>query len=159
MFSFGKKKASRCIYASQTGRATPLTEVPDEAFSEKILGDGVAILPSDGIVVAPVDGEIQQIPDTLHAYAIHSDDGLDVLVHIGIDTVQLNGEGFKSFVKTGDHVKAGEKLAEVDLSLLTKKGYALYTPVIITNMDAVKSIKTTLGDTKAGETPIISYTV
>lgn len=160
MFGFGKKTPkTHALTAAQTGRAVALTDVPDEAFAQKMLGDGVAVLPSEGIVVSPVAGEVVQALDSRHAYGIHTEDGLDVLVHIGINTVELKGEGFQSFVKEGNRVQAGDKLAEVDLALLKEKGYPLYTPVIITNMDAVKSLQTHLGDTKAGETVIMEYTV
>lgn len=160
MFHFGKKKTEGTqMYATQTGRAIALSEVPDNVFSEKILGDGVAILPKEGVVVSPVDGVIEQVADTLHAYGIHTPDGIDVLVHIGIDTVELKGEGFRSYVKVGDKVKAGDRLAEVDLKLVAGKGYALYTPIILTNMDVVKSMEASLGDTVAGETVVLRYQV
>lgn len=160
MFLFGKKKKESepaQFAATQTGKAVALSEVPDEAFAQKMLGDGLAILPSEGTVVSPVAGEIVEVLDSLHAYGIHSKNGLDVLVHIGINTVELKGEGFKAFVKTGDQVKAGDKLAEVDLALLKEKGYPTYTPIIITNGDAIKSLEITLGDTKAGETVVLTY--
>ncbi len=160
MFHFGRKKSEPAQFvATQTGKAVALSEVPDEAFAQKMLGDGVAILPSEGIVLSPVAGEVVEVLDSLHAYGIHTKDGLDVLVHIGINTVELKGEGFKAFVKVGDQVKAGDKLAEVDLALLQEKGFPAYTPIIITNSDAVKSVETTLGDTKAGETVVLTYQV
>lgn len=160
MFHFGRKKnESAQFVATQTGKAVALSEVPDEAFAQKMLGDGVAILPSENTVVSPVSGEIVEVLDSLHAYGIHTADDLDILVHIGINTVELKGEGFQCFVKVGDQVKAGDKLAEVDLKLLAEKGYPAYTPIIITNSDAVKSLETTLGDTKAGETVVLTYQV
>lgn len=160
MFHFGRKKSEPArVVATQTGKSVALSDVPDEAFAQKMLGDGVAILPSEGTVVSPVEGEIVEVLDSLHAYGIHTKDGLDILVHIGINTVELKGEGFKAFVKVGDQVKAGDKLAEVDLALLKEKGFPAYTPIIITNSDAVKSMETTLGDTKAGETVVLTYQV
>ncbi|MFT8887627.1 MAG: PTS glucose transporter subunit IIA [Ethanoligenens sp.] len=160
MFHFGRKKnESTQFVATQTGKAVPLSEVPDEAFAQKMLGDGVAILPSEDVVVSPVDGEIVEVLDSLHAYGIHTKDGLDILVHIGINTVELKGEGFRAFVKVGDKVKAGDKLAEVNLKLLEEKGFPSYTPIILTNMDAVKSFETSIGDTKAGETVVITYQI
>lgn len=160
MFGFGKKAPKTLtMTASQTGKAVPLAEVPDEVFSQKMLGDGLAILPENGLVLAPVAGELIEVPDSRHAYCIHTAEGLDVLLHIGINTVELKGEGFTCFVKTGDTVKAGQKLAQVDLALVKQHGYPLYTPVIITNMDAVKSLDTHTGAVKAGETVIMEYTV
>lgn len=160
MFGFGKKAPKTyTVTASQTGRAVPLTEVPDEVFSQKMLGDGLAVLPENELVLAPVAGELIEVPDSRHAYCIHTPDGLDVLLHIGINTVELKGEGFTCLVKAGDTVKAGQKLAKVDLELLKQHGYPLYTPIIITNMDAVKTLETHPGETKAGETVIMEYTI
>lgn len=160
MFHFERKqKECAQMLATQTGRAVALSEVPDDVFSQKIIGDGVAILPSKGTVLSPVNGEIVQLPETLHAYGIHTPDGLDVLVHVGIDTVELKGQGFRAFVKVGDKVKAGDKLAELDLKFAAEKGYKLYTPIIITNMDAVKSLEVSLGETVAGKTTVLRYRV
>lgn len=159
MFGFGNKgKKVQNLTATQTGKAVALQEVPDDVFAQKMLGDGIALLPTDGTVLSPVDGELVDVPDSLHAYCIHTKDGLDILVHVGINTVELKGKGFHSFVKVGDTVKAGQKLVEVDLDLLKQKGYPLYTPIIITNMDAVKSLEAFPGETKAGETVVLHYT-
>ena len=115
------------------GRVLPLSEVPDPVFSDRILGDGCAILPEDGNIYSPVDGVISSIAETRHAYGFLSKDGVEVLVHFGLETVSLGGEGFCSLKKEGDEVKKGEKIAEVDLSLLKAKGLSLLTPVLICN--------------------------
>lgn len=154
---FGKKKGE--IFSTQTGKAISLTEVPDEVFSQKMLGDGAAVIPEGNEIVCPVGGTIVDVTPTLHAYCIHTDDDLDILVHIGIDTVELKGEGFKSLVKTGDAVKAGDPLAAVDIAFLKEKGYPIYTPIIITNMDAVKTIAVHAGEVQAGKSCVISYTL
>ncbi len=158
MFGLRKKK-SKTVTSTQTGMAVALSEVPDDVFAQKMLGDGIAVLPESGTVLAPASGEIVDMPDSLHAYCIHTAEGPDLLVHVGINTVELKGEGFQSFVKKGDRVEAGQKLAEVDLGLLKKKGYALYTSIIITNMDTVSSCKTFLGKAVAGETVVLEYTL
>lgn len=153
---FGFKKKGK-IFASQNGRAVALSEVPDPAFSEKMLGDGVAIIPEDDTVLSPVNGTVVDVTNTLHAYCIQTDDGLDVLIHIGINTVELKGEGFKSLVKSGDKVKAGQPLAQADIKFLKDKGYQIYTPILITNMDAVNSISVSTGNTQAGKSCVITY--
>lgn len=154
---FFKSKETPKIYAVQDGDSVSLDRVPDQVFAEKMLGDGVAIIPRSNKVKSPVNGRIVQVFDTRHAYSIETDDGLEVLVHIGINTVELKGEGFEPKVKDGDRVKVGDVLCEADLDFMIKKGYEIYTPVIITNMDAVKNIKTFSGNVIGGETPVIEY--
>ncbi len=157
MFGFNKKKVEKKILAPQNGIFISLEEVPDEVFAQKMLGDGVAIIPDSNDVCSPVDGTIVQIPETLHAYGIHTDDGLDILVHIGINTVELKGEGFESLVKEGDKVKAGEIIARADLDFIKNKGYATHTPILITNIDDIKSFSNNSGKAKACETVAITY--
>lgn len=156
MFGFGKKKEGEII-ATQNGKIVELDTVPDEMFAQKMLGDGVAVLPSSNEVLSPVAGVVSSMTDTLHAYGITSNDGLEVLVHVGLDTVELKGEGFKSFVKEGDKVKVGDKLAEVDLEFLKSKGYEVYTPIIITNFDELKELNFKSGDVIGGETVVMTY--
>lgn len=152
---FGKK--TKKLFATQDGNCISIEKVPDPVFSEKMLGDGVAILPTDNVVKSPTDGTIVQVFDTLHAYSIRTGDGLEILVHIGLNTVELKGEGFSPKVKNGDKVKAGDVLCETDINLLREKGYEIYTPIVITNMDAVKSFKPLEGNVRAGETAVIEY--
>lgn len=156
MFGFFKKKELQ-ILSPMNGKAIPITEIEDDAFSEKMLGDGVGIIPTDGMVVAPVDGEVIQIFDTLHAYGIRTNDGVEILIHIGLNTVELKGKGFKAFVKTGQKVKLGEKIAEVDIDLIKKEGYLVQTPIVITNMDIIKETKCNYGEVQAGKSVVISY--
>lgn len=117
------------------GKVIPLSEVKDAAFSSGVLGKGCAILPEDNVLQAPVDGTIATLFPTLHAIGIVSDDGVEVLMHIGLDTVQLEGKGFKAYVKQGDRVKKGDKLVEFDIDMIKEAGYSVETPVIITNAD------------------------
>lgn len=160
MFGLFKKQnnTSFSIVSTQNGTVVELNNVPDDVFAGKMLGDGVAVIPTDDNIVSPVDGTVLQVFDTLHAYAIHSDDGLDILVHIGINTVELNGEGFTALVKAGDHVKAGDSIATADIAFLKSKGYEIHTPIIITNMDAVKDVKYNIGTAEAGKTTVLTYT-
>ncbi len=124
-----KKKIQ--IWSPLDGRAVKLEEVPDSVFAEKVLGDGCAVIPTDGRIYSPVDGEITSVAETLHAYGIASDDGAEILVHIGLDTVKLEGRGFTSHVKVGDRVRRGDLIAEVDLALLLAEGINTTTPVLV----------------------------
>ena len=123
------------------GRIMSLSEVPDQTFADKILGDGFAIEPSEGMIISPCAGEISNVFVTNHAVGMMSEDGLEVLIHVGIDSVFMKGEGFSSLVKVGDKVKIGTPLIQFDLVLLGEKAKSTFTPVIITNMDAIKSMK------------------
>lgn len=157
MFGIAKKNKLLDIISTQDGKAVNLDEVPDPAFSQRMLGDGVAIIPTDNKVYAPIDGVIIQVYDTLHAYGIQSDDGLDILIHIGINTVELKSKGFTSLVNEGDRVKAGDAIAIADLDFIKSKGYEIYTPILITNIDEVRSISCAYGPVKSGETVVIKY--
>lgn len=153
---FSKQKS---IVAAQNGKVVKLEDVKDPVFSDKVLGDGVAIVPVDSEVVAPISGTVTQIAHTSHAVGITGDDGIELLIHMGIDTVNLKGEGFTACVEQGQHVEAGQKIFEMDLQFIQSSGYDTTTPCIITNMDEVK--KMSVGsdeDAKAGATKIISYT-
>ncbi len=121
------------IVSPMRGRVLPLDEVPDSVFSDRILGDGCAILPTDGKVYSPVNGTVTSVADSRHAYGFVSEEGVEVLVHVGLETVSLHGEGLICHVKAGDPVKAGDLVAEVDLSVLERHGLSALTPVLICN--------------------------
>lgn len=121
MFGIFKKKANSGVIAPVSGVLIKLEDVNDPVFSQKLMGDGFAIKPSDGLIVAPIGGKIVSLPDSKHAVGIKNNDGLEILVHIGIDTVNLNGTGFRTFAKEGQEVKQGQKLVEVDLNLLKER--------------------------------------
>jgi PTS system beta-glucosides-specific IIC component len=116
-----------------SGEVILIEKVPDEVFSQKMLGNGVAIIPNIGEVYAPFDSEIIQVFDTFHAYGLVDKDGIELLIHIGVDTVELKGKGFESFVKVGKKVKTGDIIAKFDLNFLNKTNYSICSPVIITN--------------------------
>lgn len=153
MFFKARKKIK--IFAPQCGECVETGVVPDPVFSEGLLGEGVCIIPEEKEVLSPVDGVVVQVFDTNHAYAIRSDEGLEILVHIGINTVELLGEGFSPKVKAGDRVLKGELLCLCDIDLLKERGYEIYTPVIVTNSDMAESVEILKGKTVGGETPIM----
>lgn len=137
-----KKSKKLLILSPLTGKVMPLEDVPDPVFSQKIIGDGVAVFPSDGRIVSPVDGQVVSVADTGHAYGLKTEDGLEILIHVGLETVSLKGECFNVYVKPGDQVKAGDKLAEVDLGFLAEKNISPVTPVLICGgMEGKKLIK------------------
>lgn len=123
------------IYAPGKGQVIPLSEVPDQVFAKKMMGDGVGFIPADGKIVAPFDGTVKTIFPTKHAIGLESDQGLELLIHIGIDTVKLNGEGFESFVETDDRVHKGQVLMQIDLDYITAHALSTVTPLIITNLE------------------------
>lgn len=145
----------REIAAPMTGEVRPLCDVPDAAFSDGILGDGVAILPKDGKIYSPVDGVLDSIAETKHAFGFHADAGYDVLVHVGLDTVKLKGEGFTLHAAPGDPVKVGDLVAEVDLALLRKKGLYSITPVVLCGGEEEIAVKMSCGGVVAGKDAVI----
>lgn len=133
------------ILSPSAGDIKSLFEVPDQTFADKILGDGFAINSSEGVVYAPTAGKVVNVFPTKHAVGILTDDGLELLIHVGIDTVKMKGQGFKSFVNVGDRIQAGDKLLEYDLALVKDQAKSTLTPIIVTNMDRVKSMNLTTG--------------
>ena len=115
------------------GEFLPLSKIPDSVFSSGTIGEGFAIRPQEGVVYSPFDGEVMQVFRTNHALGLVSEEGLEALIHIGIDTVKMNGQGFKAFVKPGDKVRKGQKLMEFDLNLVRELAKSEITPVILTN--------------------------
>lgn len=153
LFSREKK-----ILAAQTGKVVKLSDVSDAVFSEKILGDGIAIIPTESQVLAPISGTIAQIAHTYHAIGITGDNGIDILIHLGIDTVKLGGEGFTAFIEEGQHVEAGQKLIDMDINFIKSSGYDPITPCIITNMDEIKEMSVKVNENStAGVTEVIAY--
>lgn len=142
MFGFLKKKTPRehVLGAPAQGKAVPLAEVNDPTFSEGLLGQGVAVIPADGKIYAPTDGEIAMVFNTLHAVSMTTDFGAEILIHVGLDTVKMNGDGFTGHVQAGDHVKKGALLLEVDLEKVKAAGYDIITPMLICNTDDYASV-------------------
>lgn len=128
------------IKSPMNGTVIPLSEVPDAVFSSEMLGKGFGVEPSEGKAYAPVDSEVTTVFDTKHAIGLMSKHGVELLIHIGMDTVKLNGKGFDVKVKTGDQVKAGDLLAEFDMDLIKGEGYPVTTAVVVTNTDDCEEI-------------------
>lgn len=139
MFNLFKKK-DFTISTAADGELLPLTEVKDEVFSTKMLGDGFAIKPANGKIYAPISGKITTVFPTKHAIGITAKNNLEILVHLGIDTVELKGKPFKVFVQEGDSVNQGAPLAEMDTAAITKANYDDTVIVVYTNMDIIDSV-------------------
>lgn len=143
------------VYAPIKGNVIPLSEVKDETFAGEVLGKGIGIEPAEGKVYAPFDGEITTLFDTKHAVGLSNEDGLEILIHVGINTVELDGKGYTAHVAEGDKVSCGDLLLTVDLDAIKKAGYDTTTPVIVTNSDdysEVNALKT--GDTAVSDAVI-----
>jgi len=145
------KKGAYEIFNPIKGEIADLSNVPDEVFSKKVLGEGFAIIPSDNKVYAPANGILTVLFSTKHAIALTTDDGLEILVHIGVDTVNLNGEGFIAHVKQGDKVYKGDLLITFDSTIIKEKAKSLISAVVITNMDIVENVKVDFGNKEMGE--------
>lgn len=138
---FSKKQKSDCtLLAPADGKAIDLSKVPDPVFAQKMAGDGVAIDITGDTIVAPVDGIVSLIFKTKHAFAMTLDNGIELLIHIGIDTVSLNGEGFESLVAEGSSVKAGTPIIKINRDYILEKGFSLICPVLVTNTDIVSEV-------------------
>lgn len=124
-----------CVYSPLKGKAVLMADVPDETFASDVLGVGAAVDPTEGKVVAPADGEVSTLFDTHHAIGLTLDNGMEMLIHVGINTVELNGEGYEAHVSEGDKVVRGQTLITFDIPLIKSKGFPVITPVIITNPD------------------------
>lgn len=144
------------ILSPVTGKAIPLEQVDDPVFSQKVIGDGMAVIPSNGTIVSPVDAEVVSVAETKHAFALKTEDGLELLIHVGLETVSLKGECFEVFVKPGDKVKAGQKLAKVDLEFLKEKNISAVTPVLVCGGMEGKSLNYGEGEMKAGESVLLT---
>lgn len=143
------------IVSPVTGTAVALEQVPDPVFSQKLIGDGMAVIPSDGRILSPVDGEVVSVADTLHAYGFRSKEGLEMLIHVGLETVALKGECFKAHVKAGDQVKAGDLIGEVDLQFLKERDINPITPVLVCGGLDGKTMKGMEGPVKAGQDAVL----
>lgn len=153
-------KKSYNLIAPISGKTIDLSSVPDDVFAQRLAGDGIAIESSGDMVVAPADGTLTLIFRTNHAFGMTLDNGLEVLVHIGLDTVELEGKGFQRIAQQGDTVKAGDPIIKIDREAVISSGRSLITPVLITNMEAINSMNPAVNEeVTAGEDKIITYTL
>ena len=158
MFKFLKKKdGADTFYSFGSGKILALDKVPDQVFAEKMMGDGFALDITDGNIYAPVDGEVTLVFPTGHAFGLTTASGVEVLIHIGIDTVELDGEGFTGKVKQGDSVKAGDLLTVVDLDFIKSKGKPTITPLIFTSGNKIELLRENEDVTK-DSTDIFKFT-
>ena len=149
------------IFSPMYGEVISLSEVPDPVFAQKMMGDGIAVIPKDGKVVSPVKGQIIQVFPTKHAIGIRTKHGLEILIHVGLDTVELNGEGYEVTVSEGQKVKIGDPIMNVDIEFIEKNNKEIVTPIIITN-SAEKTEKIVVreaGEIQRGEYILKCYVV
>lgn len=129
------------VYAPAEGNAIPLAEFPDELFSQEVLGPGCGILPTGNLVTAPFHGTVIQTTDTMHAIGVSSDDGIELLIHVGVDTVEMDGKGFRYLVKNGQRICAGDPLIEFDRAAIQAAGHSDAIAVVVTNSDAFSAVE------------------
>ena len=148
---FGSKE-KHVIVSPMAGKAIPMSQVNDPTFSQEILGKGVAIIPSEGEVKAPVNGTVSMIFDTKHAVSMTADNGAEIIIHIGLDTVELKGEHFTALAEAGQKVTAGTPLVRFDMEKIKEAGYDVVTPVIVCNTPQFPNMVCKTGmDVKAGD--------
>ncbi len=158
---FGKKNNENAdggirVIAPCSGKIVDITEVPDAVFSGKMMGDGVAIWQEGSEVCAPVDGELTLIAETKHAFGITAPNGVQLLVHVGLETVELGGEGFEVLAKVGQKVKAGDPILNVNMDLMSSKGIEMIVPVVVLGDDYQELSKENLGSTAERRSTVIA---
>jgi PTS system glucose-specific IIA component len=150
------KKNKLQILAPVNGEIIPIEEVPDPVFSQKMMGEGIALVPREGKIVSPINGTVILVPDTKHAIGLKSDDGTEILVHVGLETVALKGEGFNVLVKENETVYVGQTLLEVDWDYIKANAKSSITPIVITNGGNKKFITTKDKEGIAGKTIVLT---
>lgn len=155
-----QRKKEETIFSPLSGRVLAIEDVPDPIFSRNMAGMGVAIDPEDGRVGSPVDGEVIHLFQTKHALWIRAESGLDLLIHIGLDTVYMKGEGFHDYVKKGDRVKTGQPLIDFSLDLVREKATSPVTPMFLIHSDQIERIEIELpARAEMGLTPLMKVKV
>ena len=144
------------LYAPMNGRTVPLSEVPDPTFAEELMGKGIAIIPTDGRVLSPVDGVVETMLDSGHACALTSSTGVEILIHVGLETVGLHGAPFRIHCKNGDTIRKGQLLLEADLDAIKAAGLPIITPVLVCNTDDYTTFETFEGKDVTNDDIVIS---
>lgn len=158
MFKIFKKKEPLILYAPVTGTSIALENVPDPVFAEKMMGDGIAFIPESDTICAPCDGKVTMIANTLHAIGITAENGAEILIHIGLDTVNLNGKGFTSLVNVGDKIKIGTPLVKIDMVFMKEHEMVLTTPMVVTNTNELSMvIEEAKSHVIMGESKVITF--
>lgn len=153
-----KSQKIKGFYSMIDGKSIDLSEVNDEMFSNRLLGDGIAVEPTSNVVVSPCNGKVTLVADTKHAIGIENEDGVQVLIHIGLDTVKLNGQGFETLCKVGDKVKVGEPLVNIDRELLKKENISDVTMMVLVEENKYKVSSLHINKlVKSGESLLIEY--
>jgi len=155
LFSKGEKVNANGIYAPLAGKAVPITEVPDPTFAEGMLGNGIAIIPTDGKVYAPCNATVDMMFNTGHAVSLVAANGAEILIHVGLETVGLEGKPFTIHAKNGDTVKKGDLLMEADLEAIQAAGLNIITPVVVCNSDDFGTFKANIGCDVTNEDVVI----
>jgi sugar PTS system EIIA component len=151
-------RRSHKLIAPISGRVMDITEVPDEIFAQKMAGDGIAVDSTSELVLAPAEGVVSLIFKSNHAFAMTLDSGIEILIHIGLDTVKLDGKGFYRIAEEGQRLKAGEPVIRFDRDLVLRKVSSLITPVLITKPESIKVVETNLNAmVEAGRDTIMEY--
>lgn len=153
------KNKTECLIAPCTGKTLPLSLVPDEVFAGELLGKGIAVEPSRGHFFAPVSGTLTSVTDSRHAYTLMSENGVDILLHIGVDTVGLAGEGFVSHVTAGERIRAGQLIAEADIELIRSRGLSAICSLVVTETDKIENIEYKPGACIGGKNAVMCYTL
>ncbi|HEX7056747.1 MAG TPA: PTS glucose transporter subunit IIA [Bacilli bacterium] len=160
LFGFHQQEARTIrLLAPLSGTIVPLAQVPDPVFAQKLAGDGIAIDPINSRLVAPVDAVVSRLFHTNHAIGLTAENGIEILMHIGIESVKLKGKGFQPFVVEGERVKAGDVLLAFEPELLKGEIPSLISPMLITNMDRVAAISPASGTVAAGQDPVLTVTL
>jgi PTS system glucose-specific IIA component len=145
LFKKNKEDKSIALKSPVVGRCFDISEIPDEVFSSKMLGNGIGFESTEGVLYAPVDGEILQVFPTKHALILKSKEGIEILLHIGIDTVNMKGEGFETYVEKAQQVKAGDKLVSFDNDLIKAKAKSNLSVLVVTDNELIESVEFNLG--------------